>query len=208
MENIIECRMSLSDHPSYGNLVWEKSQITRAGQVVFADEPEIVAERWNAICDKLNECEDESELVEFFDEIFESAPSGSNDCRVCGQTPCNCTFVDESAAGMGRAAELDWVTHIEKHPKHAGTAINNVNRAHPASAPHGHKFAVMHSDGKGWSVTKHERIETAAREFGKHTVTQGRKVKLVNHKGEVIHANYEEVILPDELQALQEAKFL
>lgn len=127
------------------------------------------------------------------------------------------SVLDEvSAAAMGRAIEHDWTSNLEpethtqavKHPKHAGTAINNVNRAHPASNAAGHKFAVLHHDGKGWQVSKHERIETAAREFARHSSKPGAKVKIVDHKGSTIHSTFEMEILDDELQALRESEFI
>ena len=128
---------------------------------------------------------------------------------------------ERSTASLDRAGEIAWASashHVKsgakhflghatggifsadpvKHAAHAGTAVNNVPRTHPAAGPRKSAFAVMHHDGQGWKVSKHERIETAAREFAAHARNPAVKVKLVNHEGAVVHATHESEITPEE----------
>ena len=100
---------------------------------------------------------------------------------------------------LGRHDEFEWVKGIKadqeeaerkkEPPKPISATIPPVKTS---------SFAVMHHDGQGWKVTKHDSIEGAAKEFARHSKDPNKRVKIVNHLGKVIHANHEAVDLTDD----------
>lgn len=103
-----------------------------------------------------------------------------------------------SAAAMGRAAEFAHQHIPVRHPRHAGTAQNHVAQSHPAAhtPPKRSNFVVAHKTEHGWNASKHDTIHTAAKEYARHAGA-GRHVKVVDHAGNIIHANHEAVVLDD-----------
>lgn len=189
----------------------EETTLYCDGEILFEGTADQANMRWEILESAIEGNMRGQELIDLVNELAITAGS-----IIC-ESMSGKTHVDEaSAAAMGRAVELDWTNNLEpspsshavKHPAHAGTAVNNVARPHPAGRQGNSNFAVMHHDGNGWKVSKHERIETAAREFAKHAAVPNRKVKIVDGRGAVIHSTHEDVLLDDELQCLHECEFL